>query len=218
MIQSKSRLREILLPAYSPCEAFGRGCASMRWAPAIGHVPRGFCGGTARPEDVRLVLVAAEPGDPHPTETHPEAPPDAALESSWNYAYSCYRDGKDLFHRNIRRILNLCFPGMSFDEQMRLTWMTESVLCSAAREGGRVPRGAAAECRRRYLERELSVLPHAVVVALGGKAKSRLAGWPGVIGAFAAAPPGCNFAGAEPSWRAAADRVREACRRPSGRS
>jgi uracil-DNA glycosylase len=185
----------------------------MRWAPAQGHVPRGFCGGTARAEDVRLVLVAAEPGDPHRGETHPQGPPDAALESAWKYAYGCYRDRRDLFHRNIRRILDLCFPGMPFDEQMRITWMTESVLCSAAREGGSVPRTAAAECRRRYLERELSALPNAVIVALGGKAKSRLAGWPGVISAFAASPPGCNFAGAESSWRAAADRVREAGRR-----
>lgn len=152
------------------------------------------------------MLVVAEPGDPHAGETHPSEPL-AALESTFSYAYRCYRDGRDLFHRNVQKILNLCFPGATFEEQMRVTWITESVLCSATREGGPVPRTVAAECRRRYLESQLQALPNAVVVALGKKAANRLLGFPSVVIAFPASPPGCNFAGAEESWRTAAAQV-----------
>jgi hypothetical protein len=66
----------------------------MRWAPEEGHVPRGFCGATGSPEDVRLVVVSAEPGDPHESEAHSKTAP---LDSVNEYAYRCFRDGKDLF-------------------------------------------------------------------------------------------------------------------------
>lgn len=198
----------LLLPAYMPCPGFSTACAKMRWAPQEGHVPRGFCGAFGDPAQVRLVLVVAEPGDPHDSEAHPVAPPADVLESIHHYAYHCFRDGHDLFHRNIRKILNLCFPDLTFEQQMHVSWITESVLCSAKAEGAPVPVSVATECRRRYLEPQLQAFPNAVVVALGSKAVNRLAGWSNVVTAFAAAPPGCNFKGAEESWRAAAEKVR----------
>jgi hypothetical protein len=202
-----AELRNQLLEAYAPCPEFGGACHDMRWKPSAGHVPRGFCGATGELSEVALVLVAAEPGDPHSGEVHP-AEPGAALRSTYDYSYKCFRDGKDQYHRNMRAILDLCFPGQSFDEQMRLTWLTESVLCTAIKEGGpvRVPVGKA--CRSRYLERQLGLLPNAVVAALGAKAASRLRGL-SFIAAAAAAPPGCNFKGARDSWAAIASAVRE---------
>jgi len=134
----------------------------MRWAPEQGHVPRGFCGATGSPEDVRLVLVCAEPGDPHESESHSRAAP---LDSVCEYAHRCFRDGKDLFHRNVRMILDMCYPGRPFAAQMRATWITDSVLCSARLECGGVPASASHECRGRFLEPQLALFPNALVAA-----------------------------------------------------
>jgi hypothetical protein len=200
-----AKLRDLLLEAYAPCPEFRGACHDMRWKPLAGHVPRGFCGATGELSEVTLVLVAAEPGDPHFGEVHP-VEPGAALQSTYDYSYKCFRDGKDQYHRNMRAILDLCFPSQSFDQQMRRTWLTESVLCSAIKEGGsvRVPVGKA--CRSRYLERQLGLFRNAVVAALGAKAASRLRGL-SFIAAKAAAPPGCNFRGARQSWQAIANAV-----------
>ena len=198
-------LKRLLLGAYQPCPGFGGTCHDMRWNPQAGHVPRGFCGAAGELSEVALVLVVAEPGDPHDAEVHP-AEPEAALKSTYDYTYKCIRGGKDQYHRNIRAILDLCFPGQGFDDQMRRTWMTESVLCSAPKEGGTVRSAVGKACRSLYLERQLSMFPNAVVAALGSKAQSRLKGLP-FIAAKAAAPPGCNFRGARESWEAVAAAV-----------
>lgn len=194
----------VLAPAYAPCAGLRGGCSSMRWAPKRGHVPRGFCGATGSLDEVRLVLVCAEPGDPHESEAHSSTAP---MESVSEYAYRCFRDGKDLFHRNVRAILDMCFPGLPFDAQLRVAWFTDSVLCSARVECGGVPASAWRECRRRCLEPQLALFPNAVVAALGAKARDRLEGVPGVVAAVAAAPPGCNRPEARASWQAIADQV-----------
>jgi uracil-DNA glycosylase len=95
------------------------------------------------------------------------------LRSAYDYTYNCYKTGTDLFHRNVRLILNLCFPSSNFDEQMRRAWITDSILCSAPVEGGAVPSRVAKACRSRYLEAQLELLPNAVIAALGGKAANR---------------------------------------------
>ena len=110
----------------------------MVWCPDSGHIPRGFCGATGPPEKVQVILVCAEPGDPHSNENHGRTPqPDGYLNSAYSYAWDCFKTGKDFFHKNIRYILNLCWPDPSFEEQMRYALITDAVLCSARREGGR---------------------------------------------------------------------------------
>ena len=59
-----AELIENLLPAYSPCSAFQQECRSAKWCPEKGFVPRGFLGAIGSIQDVRLVLLTAEPGDP----------------------------------------------------------------------------------------------------------------------------------------------------------
>lgn len=191
-------LQKILLKAYAPCPGFSQSCQDMRWQPDQGFVPIGFCGATGSIEEVALVLVVAEPGDPHVGARHP-ADPCAALESAYAYAYECFHSGKDLFHRNIRHILNLCWPNLDFDAQMRRTWITESVLCSAQKESGSVPARVSRACRTRFLEAQLALFPTAVVAALGTKAVSRL-GSLASVSAGAAAPPGCNRKEVQESW------------------
>jgi hypothetical protein len=63
-------LAALLAPAYAPCVELRRACTEMRWNPEFGHVPRGFLGAAGRLKEVELVLVFAEPGDPHDGERH----------------------------------------------------------------------------------------------------------------------------------------------------
>lgn len=185
-----------LAPAYAPCTEFARTCAAMCWRPDMGHVPRGYLGATGSLEEVELVLVFAEPGDPHVGEKH------AGMQSAYEYAMHAFQSGMDLFHRNVRSILDLCWPGTPFEQQMRKVWMTESVLCSARSEGAPVPAAAARACGERYLLPQLRLFSHALVVALGRKAQSRLSrvGFTSYVSAYAVAPPGCNRREARESW------------------
>ena len=110
----------------------------------------------------------------------------------------------DQFTRNIRSIIDMAWPGLPFEEQMRKTWLTESVLCSARVDAGHVPRSVETECAKRYLLAQLALFPDARIVALGGKAQQRLAR-AGVqfVPAWAAGRPGCNRPQAHESWRQA---------------
>jgi len=168
----------------------------MCWRPESGHVPRGFLGAAGELGEVELVLVFAEPGDPHDKEQH------SGLQSAYMYATFAFQSGRDLFHRNVRKILDMCWPTLSFEQQMRKAWLTESVLCSARKEGASVPAASSHACGQRYLLAQLQLFPKALVVALGGKAQNRLRaiGFTSFISAFAVAPPGCNRREAYASW------------------
>ena len=206
-------LLDILLPVYSPCEAFSSACDTMRWAPKQGHIPRGFCGATGSLNEVKLVLIAAEPGDPHPKEDYSsKVSPEEMVLAVTEYAYLCYETGTDLFHRNVRKILNLFWPGMSFREQMRRTWITESVVCSARKEGGSIPARVWKHCKTTCLHGQLDLLPDSMVVALGSKARDRTRDISNVMPVGAAAPPGCNFKGVAESWIDAAKTFRKSNR------
>lgn len=192
-----STLITLLEPAFGPCPAFGQKCVSMRWDPESGHVPRGFLGACGEISEVEMVLVFSEPGDPHPGEKH------SGLESAYSYATLAFQTGKDQFHRNVRSILDMCYPSLSFDDQMRKVWMTDAVLCSAKREGGSVPRAVSNECGNRYLKAQVECFSDALVVALGKKAQQRLRAVDitNILSVDAAAPPGCNRPGAYLSWQ-----------------
>jgi hypothetical protein len=189
-------IAKILEPAYGPCPAFSGPCTEMRWDPPGGHVPRGFHGACGSLEEIELVLVFAEPGNPYPGENH------TAIASTFRFLSCTQEIGPDQFHRNVKAILDSCWPQLTYEKQLRKVWMTESVLCSAPVEGGPVGRAASLECGRRYLLPHLNLLPHALVVALGRKAQDRLRalGYTKFLAASAVAPPGCNVAGAKESW------------------
>jgi hypothetical protein len=82
----------------------------------------------------------------------------------------------DRFGANLQEILRTAFRdlNLSLDEQLRRTWITEAVLCSAKVEGGPVAREVGHECRKRYLDKQLALFPNAWVVLLGDKALDRL--------------------------------------------
>jgi len=175
----------------------------MRWSPAEGHVPRGFRGAQGDVEDVALVLITAEPGNPHPGEAH------TGFESTVAYSDRSLRAGTDLYHRNLKQILELCWPEESLDIQLRKVWITNSVLCSAPQEGGGVSAAVTRECAARFLVPQLRLFQHAVIATLGSKAATRLerVGVTNFIRAGAAAPPGCNRREVRESWQKIANAV-----------
>jgi hypothetical protein len=184
----------------------------MRYEPTHGLFPRGYAGATGALSDIALILVIAEPGEPPPTATpQPVAHPNEVVNIIGTNVGNAFEKGKSPFHRNVRYLIDQCWPGMSYAEQMRRTWITEGVMCSAAETMGPVPKVVEKECATRYLSKQLALLPGAFVIAVGGKARSRikLTGRKPHASVFAAGLPGGNFKGARPSWDAAGAAFRE---------
>jgi hypothetical protein len=168
-------LVRILAPAYEPCRHFGGACDGIaRWDPAHGHVPRGFNGAFGTLDEIELVLVVGEPGDPWSGEHYnPESSPSEHIESLTERSLPAL-NVRDMFVTNLRRILNGCWPDLSLYEQLRRTWITESYLCSAPRESGPVPRRSWSVCCRDYLAPQLSLLADRAIVGCGRKAQQRM--------------------------------------------
>jgi len=163
-------LKQCLKKAYDRCIKFQDDCVDMCWNPSIGHIPRGFCGASGDLKEVELVLVFAEPGKPK----RGDLPTD--FESAYECTMNAFRTPKYKFHKNVRMILNMCWPPSSFnfDEQMRKVWLTESVLCSAKEVCGSVSPDTSNACGERYLRKQLLLFPNALIVALGKKAQNRM--------------------------------------------
>ncbi len=205
-------LARILLPAYGPCPGFESSCKGIaKWDPQNGHVPRGFMGATSSLDEVEVVILFAEPGNPYGSD--PFSPAQSSrrlLSQASRYTFGHHRGGTDLFHRNLRLMLDLIFPGFQFEDQLKRAWITETYLCSAPRESGNVPSNAERGCADRYLAKQLALFEGLPVIALGGKAQKRAKRYaPNLIKAYSLAPPGCNHKPARPSWEAAAAKVRK---------
>lgn len=204
-------LLNILLPAY-PCPSFGTACKSMRYDAGAGLFPRGYGGATGQLQDVDLVLVIAEPGEPGDNaRSQPQGEPSAVVEEIATYVGDGFRSQKSAFHRNVHFLLECCWPDLSFGDRLRRTWITEGVLCSASQAAARVPRVVETACADRYLAKQLAQLPNAFVIAVGTKARRRLkiARRPADFTAFAAGLPGANSKRARPSWQEAGRVFRE---------
>jgi hypothetical protein len=173
-------LLDILKPAYEPCQHFEGKCAgACKWEPARGIVPCGFGGATGSTNDVKLVIVTAEPGDPPDNANYIGSPTDMLHNSLriFDEAMNCglNRKGRPTpFHQNLKRILDLYFPGQSLAEQLKQTWMTNAVLCPAPISGGPHMKLVEKTCASTYLARQLALFPKAFVLALGGKARNRM--------------------------------------------
>ena len=177
-----SELLSILTEALAPCSSFGGVCAGeVTWDPAVGHVPRGYIGGLGSIQDIRLVLVTSEPGDVADGESVREgSPAEMVLACGETAGYmlehlSLRRNGQPApFHKKLRQILDSCWPNISFESQMKQTWVTPSMLCSAKVSGGNVPAVVTKQCATLYLARQLDILSHAFVIALGRNAAARI--------------------------------------------
>lgn len=211
-----AELRNVLQPAMAPCRHFADVCKTYcAWEPANGHIPRGFGGATGGLGEVKLVLVTAEPGNPASNE-HYEPPAEtyverhAALVGDFLEFDGLRRKGRPApFHRNMRRILDACWPGVSLAEQLRRTWLTDAVLCSAPVSGGQVNQTVEDTCVQTYLAKQIDLLPDAFVVALGGKAERRMQRNDIRIDATAQHPSARSPAQRNASWEAMAAKFRQ---------
>lgn len=205
-------LMDILLPSLLPCSGFSNACRGYaRWDPRVGYVPRGYIGGTDTINEIQLVLVTAEPGDPADGEDY-DGPPAAMSSRCSRLGYGALqhlnlrRNGRAApFHRNLRFLIDLCLPGRPFDEQMRRTWITPAVLCSATRSGAGLPQTMASYCGTRYLRPQIDAISSAFVIALGGKAVGRLRKCGARYDFVAQHPSARPNTNPEASWRAAAE-------------
>jgi len=195
-----------LLQAYQPCPNFGI-CREAQWRPELGHIPRGFLGATGELSEVEVVMVFSEPGHPHDQEQYnSDHAPHELLSGCVNHAYSCFRDGKDQFHRNARWFIDQLFPDLEFDQQLKKIWLTEGRLCSISNEIGSTTDRT---CASAFLAPQLDLFPNATVVAFGRKAQRYLRGLNvDCIDAYALAPPGANHRPARPSWEGAIDQIK----------
>jgi len=198
-------IKGILAKAY-PCPHMTGACQNVRYSPDRGLMPRGFTGAFGSLEEIRLIILLAEPGEPVDGEKYDTSlsPRDLIDNIAWRVALA-YERKKSTFHSNVRRVLDYCWPQLSLLDQLKRTWITESTLCSADVSAGPVPRLVTYTCASTYLAQQLALLPNAFTIALGGKASRRveLINRSASITAFAAGKPGCNLSGADPSWLAA---------------
>lgn len=203
------QLYKILKPAYDPCLEFAGVCKEMLWKPACGHVPRGYYGALGELEEVELVLVFAEPGDPYRDEEFNN------IEATFDYVGRMFRTSKDKFHKNVRYILELCWPELNIEERFRKVWMTESVLCSAKTEAGYVPVAICNTCGKHYLKPQLDLLRsknnNVLVVAMGRKAEERLKrqGWADYLRVSSPANREGKKSSAKESWQKIPERLKK---------
>ena len=165
-------LREILSPSYNPCPGFQGACKGVAtWNPEQGHVPRGFIGALGSLDEVQVVILVAEPGDPHDEESY--ALDDTLMTQTSQYGFNVYQTGKDRYHKNLKLLLDLIFPGVRLNNQLKKVWITGTYLCSAPIEGGYVSVNATRGCAERYLAKQLNLLEGRPIIALGRKARKR---------------------------------------------
>lgn len=213
MTTTQSALSEALLPAQAPCPHF-RGCCRdvCKWKPKSGFIPRGFGGATGSLSDVRLVLVTAEPGDPADGESY-EGSPSEMVRGHLTWFRGLLegdllrRGGRPApFHRNLRCILDLCWPEQFLQQQLEQTWFTNAVLCSLPKPRTTFPRDVEEACVRTHLQVQLALIPHAYVLALGDKAQKRLQRHGVRVDGRAQHPSARPNTDPEKSWEAAADK------------
>jgi hypothetical protein len=201
-------LAEILQAALAPCPHFADVCAGYAcWDPARGYVPRGYLGATGRVGEVRLVLATAEPGEPDDGEAY-AGTPRAMLEAVAARSLAAFERGPRAnsapapFHRNLRKILDFCWPGDSLQDQLVKTWIAPAVLCTTPVFGMPIPRVMETTCARAYFRQTIEALGDVYIVALGAKAHARLERG-GVTAAFIAQHPSARpITKPEASWAA----------------
>jgi hypothetical protein len=203
-----AELAAILETALAPCPHFADVCAGYaRWEPARGYVPRGYLGATGRAGEVRLVLASAEPSEPDEGDAY-EGTPRRMLEAAAAHSLAAFEKGPRRhsapapFHRNLRKILDFCWPGEPLEEQLGKTWIAPAVLCSAPIFGMPIPRAMETTCIHEYIRREIEALGDVFIVALGAKAHARLERG-GITAAFVAQHPSARpITKPEASWSA----------------
>ena len=155
----------------------GGRCPESQWNPANGHVPRGYLGATGELDEVELVIVLAEPGDPKRTEKYvDDLPPSDMVRRVVDFVHGTYVDRDKPVHGTVQRVirwfLDHRFCGMNFEQQLRRVWITQARLCS--RSPGSYTPAFYQLCGDACLAAQLRLLPNVPVIAFGNKADEAL--------------------------------------------
>jgi len=188
----------------------------MRWNPESGHTPRGYVGASHNLSDVRLVVCMAEPGNPRADEWYDVEDASQAIQQVLSGVSGAITEGASAFHRNLRFILDCCWPGVPLTEQLQQPWITETTLCSAPVSTGSILRKVENECINRYLKAQLAIFSNPFKLALGRKAESRMRA-AGVVPDFVARAAGLPMGHrveAEKQWKEAGKAFRIYRKRP----
>jgi hypothetical protein len=183
-------IKTIVTPMHGPCR-FMKECegswrhadarvsrAMTLWNPAIGWVPRGFCGATAGPEAVELVLVAGEPSRPDGDEMYNV---EDSIEAASRRSTANMMTNRTITHRGMQYLVNFFFPGEVIEKLFERVFRMESVFCSIPRpldEGTNIPHAVERACGENYVLPLLQGFQNALIVVAGrtedkGKRKAR---------------------------------------------
>lgn len=189
-----SKMLDVLRKAHK-CKYFGI-CAEAKYEPENGHVPRGYLGATGALEEVKVVIMLKEPGHPHSIEQHIGSNPEDVLFSTIEYSYGCYDSRKDQLHKNVRDFIDALFPELTFDEQLKKVWITQSRLCSIDDEIGNIAISERRRCLQYNIVEQIKLLPNSEVVISGDASQkaanpSKFPIFENAIKCGAFAPPGC---------------------------
>ena len=107
-------------------------------------------------------MVFPEPGNPKPCETYDgNLTSRCLMERVVQQVYSYYQDHASRFHRGVRNFLDLIYPELNFDEQLRHVWITEGRLCTVTGSE------SSSRCVPQFLRRQLSLFSGVSVIAFG---------------------------------------------------
>ena len=131
-------------------------------------------------QDVKLVIITAEPGDP-PNDANYHGTAMDMLQNSFRVFSEAMERGSlnrtrkpSPFHRNMLHILEYFFSGQDLKAKLQQTWTTNAVLCTAKYSGGMHLDRVESTCANTYLVPQLALLKHTFVLVLGNKARDRL--------------------------------------------
>ena len=196
------------------CPQFEGVCKGFcRFDPAVGLIPRGYGGKPEDASDVRLIIVTAEPGDPAIGESYSGTALEMRkahlnhFEQAMCHGIQRYGSASSQFHQRLCEILELFWPALDLDAQLKVTWFTDAVLCSASKSGGMFPKEIEMTCATTYLRPQIQSMQNAAVLALGAKAIRRMkqAGLRvDLTGHHPSVWPGRQLVAARESWSRAA--------------
>jgi hypothetical protein len=150
----------------SLCEKHG-----LPWDSAAGYEPRGYNG--PPPENVRLLVLMAEPGAITQTEAQNLRP--AISHDAWTKGFDLnYQE--HYWRKNLQKLCHYVWPESTEDNMYEYLGKSNTFWMSL-RPGSQtspIRREPLDYFERKYLTRFLTLFPNAVILAAGGKAQERL--------------------------------------------
>jgi hypothetical protein len=185
---------------------------TLPWDFTGGYEPRWYNGPV--PEDVKLLFLMAEPGAI--TDTERADPLPAIQHAEWLHGYDT-RKQEHYWRSNLRELCGHVWPNETEENMYRYLggsctfWMS----LRPGKQNANVPSELEKYFLTAYLGRFLSLFPNAVLLAAGGKARTRLKKLERLTNSslafdtcWAFTRPACNQAAARESWHTAGEAIR----------